>query len=96
MSQWTQPLWEQTVKEVFRRALADEEFRRRCLADPEGVVREVSGMPLPEGKVRFVESLESQTLVLPRVWKGQMELSEIDIARIVDAAYLRQSVKPAL
>ncbi|ORB86306.1 hypothetical protein B1987_23885 [Mycobacterium kansasii] len=39
------------VRQVFKRAQTDWEFRQLCLADPAAAIREVSGRSLPSGFV---------------------------------------------
>ena len=82
MSQgWTAEKWQETLKALYQRAATDEGFRKRCLEDAHGAIREISGLDFPEGaKVRFVEKLEEQVLVLPTgVPTGEEELSDDDL-----------------
>ena len=75
--EWTREKWEETLKALYQRAATDEAFRKLCLEDAAAAIKEISGLDLPEGaKVRFVEKLEEQVLVLPT---GDEDLSDDDL-----------------
>ncbi|MGY4688497.1 NHLP leader peptide family RiPP precursor [Salibacterium sp. K-3] len=58
---------EAVLQQVYKKAAADEAFRRLCLTDPNKAIKEASGMDVPEGMmVRFVENEGADaTFVLP-------------------------------
>jgi hypothetical protein len=83
----TDPQWQETLRTIFRRAATDEVFRQRCLADPAGVVREITGAEPPPGiKFRFVEKPVETLFVLPPFRKNGSELTEGDLAEVAGGA----------
>ncbi|VAZ73863.1 MULTISPECIES: hypothetical protein [Mycobacterium] len=48
------------VRQVFKRAQTDWEFRQLCLSDPAAAIREISGKSLPSGfALQFTDTRES-------------------------------------
>jgi hypothetical protein len=95
-SAWTPEKVEVTRAEVLRRAASDASFRRRCLTDPSGAIKEVSGLELPAGvpPVRFVERMEEMVIVLPPLTAGRTELADEDLALVAGGVGKRaQSLK---
>ena len=82
MSQaWTEELWQDTLKQLYHRAATDGKFRRRCLEDAHAAIEEISGLAVPEGaQVRFVEQIDEQVLVLPKLLEEGAELTEEELA----------------
>jgi hypothetical protein len=94
--EWSAERWEAAIRSVFRRALADAEFRRLALSDPRAAFAVANGVAAPGNiSFRFVDTLEEHVLVLPKVAVTQGSLSEIDIARILHHSMRQQSVPPA-
>jgi hypothetical protein len=78
---WTKEKYDETLKQLYKKAATDEAFRKRCLKDAAGAIKEISGLDLPAGaKVRFVEKLEEQVFVLPN--SAASELSEEELATV--------------
>lgn len=95
MDPWSNERWNDAVRAVFRKALFDPKYRALALADPRAALSQVVAEPLPADlKLRFVESLDEQVLVLPSIIHGQGDLSEIDISRILFHATKNQSMTP--
>lgn len=95
MDPWTNERWIDAIRAVFRRALFDSKFRALAIADPRAALSQVVDQPLPADiKLRFVERLDEQVLVLPSIIHGQGELSEIDISRILYHATRNQPMTP--
>jgi hypothetical protein len=81
--QWTKERWDDTLKQTYTRATTDDAFRKRCLTDAAGAIKEISGWDLAEGmKVRFVEKLEEQVLVLP----PSIAVSELSMEELANVA----------
>jgi len=70
-------LWDRIVAKAW----ADEDYKKRLLADPAGVLR-AEGMNLPEGlDVRVVEATENQAwYVLPPQTAGEIAEGEERLA----------------
>ena len=68
-----------TWARVVAKAWADEEYKRRLLADPAAVARE-EGVPVPEGlTLKVVEDVPgTRTLVLPPIPAEMNALVEVD------------------
>ncbi|HBV95599.1 MAG: hypothetical protein JL50_09925 [Peptococcaceae bacterium BICA1-7] len=83
MNNWTEEEVQKVVAQIGQRAASDPAFRKLCLADPAGAVKEVSGKDLPQGlKVRFVENEGAHmTFVLPDP-AGPGELGEEDLDKV--------------
>ena len=97
MDTWNNDRWNDTIRAVFRKAMFDRTFRSLAITDPQAALAQVTDQPLPSGlKIRFVESLEEQVLVLPSVVVGQGGLSEIDISRMLFHATKNQAMTPVL
>ncbi len=95
MDPWTTERWTDAIRAVFRRALFDPKFRALALTDPRAALAQVVDEPLPADiKLRFVERLDEQVLVLPSIIHGQGDLSEIDISRILFHATRNQPMTP--
>jgi hypothetical protein len=78
-----QQAWQNTLRTIFERSANDDLFRARCLTDPAGVVREISGGELPANfKFRFVEKLEETVLVLPPRRAAEGALSDQELEQI--------------
>jgi hypothetical protein len=94
---WTTEEWEDAIRAVFRRAIADPKFRTHAVNDARAAFAEASGRPPPAGvKFRFAEALEEHVLVLPKVIAAEGALSEIDISRILFHSVRQQSIPPAI
>jgi hypothetical protein len=94
---WTNERWEEAIRRVFRRALAEPEFRQLAVSDARAAFAQANGVPPPEGvKFRFAETLAEHVYVLPKAVVPQGQLSEIDVARILHHAMRQQSIPPAL
>ena len=79
----TDAQWQETLRAIFRRAATDETFRERCLNDPCGAVREISGAEPPAGiKFRFGEKPVETLFILPPLRKNGNELTERDLANV--------------
>ncbi|HRE82671.1 MAG TPA: hypothetical protein PLN52_16625 [Opitutaceae bacterium] len=92
---WTNERWEEALRRIFRKAMLEPEFRKLALSDPKSAFEKANGQPAPDHfRLRFVESLEEQVLVLPRSIVGQGSLSEIDISRILHHALRHQPITP--
>ena len=83
MNNWTEEEVQKVVAQIGQRAASDPAFRKLCLADPAGAVKEVSGKDLPQGlKVRFVENAGAHmTFVLPDTVNAG-ELGEAELNRV--------------
>lgn len=92
--EWTTDAWEEAVRSVFRRALLEPRFRQLALENPAAAFAEATGKQ-PPAKVRFVEALDEQVLVLPKLVRSDGELSEIDLSRILHHSFRQQSIPPA-
>ncbi len=92
---WTTDEWCTALRQVFRQALLDPEFRNRALRDGAAAFAEATGRPPPPGtKLRFVDALQEHVLELPKVALTQVALSEIDISRILFHSIRQQSIPP--
>lgn len=97
IDEWNNERWEDALRCVFRRAMLEPDFRKLALRDPRAAFEQANGKPAPAHfKLRFVDTLEEQVLVLPRSIVGQGTLSEIDISRILHHALRHQPVTPVL
>ena len=78
---WTPAKVDATKKEVLRRAAEDPAFRKRCLESARAVIKEVSGVELPQGAppMRFVERLDEIVILLPPLARAGGELSDEDL-----------------
>ncbi|MES2696437.1 MAG: NHLP leader peptide family natural product precursor [Verrucomicrobiota bacterium] len=84
-SQWTQEKWQQTTAALMRRASTDAAFRQKCLSDPRGAIKEVSGLDMhPNAKIRFSEPAEGLVLTLPPL-RTSAELSDKELERVSGA-----------
>ena len=72
---------EQIIQQVIKRAQTDAEYRRLCLSDPNGAVREVASKEVPDNyTLRFVENHGADlTVVLPDAIAEQTELSDREL-----------------
>jgi len=96
IDEWTADRWEEAVRSVFRRALADPVFRQLALTDPRGAFAQANGVAAPENvKFRFVDALDEHVLVLPKAIVPQGSLSEIDLSRILHHSFRQQSIPPS-
>jgi hypothetical protein len=76
---WTKEKYDETLRQLFQRSATDPAFRKRCLSDAAGAIKEISGLE-PNNKVRFVEKIEEQLLVLPPlVQTGELDEKELDM-----------------
>ena len=75
----SKPDLSKTWARVVAKAWADEEYKRRLLADPAAVARE-EGVPVPEGlTLKVVEDVPgTRTLVLPPIPAEMNALVEVD------------------
>ena len=73
--------WSEVQSVIIAKAMKDEEYRRRLLADPARVAGEEIGEPLPQGaKVKVIEAEpETGYLVLPPLPPAQGELSDASL-----------------
>ena len=86
---WTREQWEQTLRALYQRAATDAEFRQLCLADASAAIAQISGVALPaESRVRFVERLEEQVLVLPKPLGEDEELSDEDLEQAAGGTFI--------
>lgn len=94
---WSNEQWEAGIRNVFRRALLDATFRVLARTDARQAFLEANGVPAPEGvRFRFVEQLEEQVLVLPKIAQPFGTLSEIDVSRILHHSVRQQSIPPTV
>ncbi|HVY69659.1 MAG TPA: NHLP leader peptide family natural product precursor [Verrucomicrobiae bacterium] len=83
----TDPHWQETLRAIFRRAATDEAFRQRCLSDPSGVVRDITGVEPPPGiKFRFVEKPVETLFILPPFRASDGDLSDGDLGDVAGGA----------
>lgn len=89
MSNWTEEEVQKVVAEIGKKAATDPAFRKLCLENPAGAVKEVSGKDLPQGlKVRFVENAGSHmTFVLPDIVEVG-EFGEADLDKVAGGTNL--------
>ena len=60
---WTMELIHATVTTIMQRSANENEFRARCLKDPDGVIQEVGGLkPVDAGRVNFTENAREASL----------------------------------
>ncbi|MCF0146619.1 MAG: NHLP leader peptide family natural product precursor [Eubacterium sp.] len=53
---WSQEEMDKALQEITYKATTDEAFRKKLLADPKGVIQEVSGLDIPEDyKIRLID-----------------------------------------
>lgn len=74
---WSQEEVLSLQKEMIHRAVTDEEFRRKLLADPNAALEELGGKPLPEGyRLKVIENdpAYTATYVLPDLVKKEEPL----------------------
>ncbi len=85
--QWTEHNWKETIAKIMRQAATDAAFRQRCLADPHGVVQEISGYALQaDARLRFAEPAEGLVLTLPPLRDpASGELSDAALERVAGA-----------
>ena len=79
--EWTQERLERVYKEIEKKAVLDEEFRKELLENPNKVIEEYIGEKLPEGfKINVVENdpAYSATFVLPELMGEELEDEELD------------------
>jgi hypothetical protein len=81
---WTKEKYETTLKQLYQRAATDPAFRKRCLENAAAAIKEISGLELTDSRVRFVEKLEEQVLVLPALVTGG-ELNEQQLEMVAAA-----------
>ncbi len=65
---WTEEKINQTITDIKKRASEDEDFRKLCLDNPNEVIKQISGMEVPEGlKINIIESNPGvdHTIILP-------------------------------
>jgi len=87
LTNWTEEEVQKVVAQIGKKATADQAFRKLCLENPAGAVKEVGGKDLPQGlKVRFVENEGAHmTFVLPDMVNAG-ELGEEDLNRVAGGA----------
>ena len=87
MNNWTEKEVQSTIEQVRKKASTDSEFRKLCLENPAGAVKEVSGKELPEGLIiKFVENAGAHmTFVLPDMISTG-ELVEEDLEQVAGGA----------
>ena len=78
---WTKEHYEEPLKKLYLRAAIDLAFRKRCLENGVAALKEISGLELTDTKLRFVEKLEEQVLVLPAFVQSE-ELSEQELDKV--------------
>ena len=92
---WSADQWEESIRAVFRRSLEDRAFRKLAKSEPLKAIEQATGAAPPADlKVRFVESLEERTFVLPKTDAPYRQYSEVDISRILYHCYRSQAVLP--
>ena len=78
---WTEDKYKDTVKALYKRAAIDPAFRSRCLTDPAGAVKEISGLDLPAGaKVKFVEKMDEKVMLLPKPASARPQMEDASSA----------------
>jgi hypothetical protein len=84
-NQWTPEKWQQTTAALMRRAATDVPFRQKCLTDPKGAVKEISGIDLhANARIRFVEPAQDIVLTLPAL-RATAELSDQQLESVAGA-----------
>lgn len=71
---WTKEESMALGSKMIQRAMTDEDFRRKLLADPNGTLEELAGKPLPAGyrlKVLENDPAYTATYVLPDLVKKE-------------------------
>ena len=83
MAQWTQVEVNAAIAKVGAKAATDKAFRQLVLTNPNGAIKQVTGMDVPAGfKLKVIENAPGvdQTYVLPD-FKSD-ELSEADLEKV--------------
>ncbi len=65
---WTEERINQTIADIKKISSEDEAFRKLCLDNPNEVIKQVSGMEVPEGvKINIIENEPDMdhTIILP-------------------------------
>ncbi len=65
---WTEEKINQVITDIKKRASEDEDFRKLCLDNPNEVIKQISGMEVPEGvKINIIENDPGidHTIILP-------------------------------
>jgi hypothetical protein len=80
---WTKSQTERVLAEILQRSQRDAPFRKLCLENPGGAVKQVAGEELPSGfRLRFIDNDRADlTVVLPDPVSGQ-ELSDGDLGNV--------------
>lgn len=80
---WTKEKMDEVYAQIQKKAIADADYRKALLADPNAVIEKESGISLPDGfKVNIVEAdpAYQATYVLPPAMDG--DLSEDDLDKV--------------
>ena len=78
---WTQNEMEALYREMQKKAMVDEEFRKELLADTNAALEKLAGKKLPEGcNIKVIENDPSYTatFVLPDLISEEMTADEMD------------------
>lgn len=90
--------WSEVQSVIIAKAMRDEEYRRRLLADPMRVAEEEIGEPLPEGaKIKVIEGEpETGYVVLPPIPPGQGDLSDASLDTVSGGTYVAVATSSSL
>ena len=92
---WSVDQWEDAIRAVFKQSLLSPEFRSLAISDPNAAILQATGSSAPDGlKLRFVENIEENVLVLPSITVAPNRLTKKDISRILYHAFRQQSHPP--
>ena len=79
----------EALKSLYEKALKDEAFRRRLMADPKGTIEQELGTKLRDGVKVYVheETADTFHLVLPHLPSKNRELSEAELAAVAGGGW---------
>lgn len=78
---WTQKEMEELYREMQKKAMVDEGFRKELLADADAALEKLAGKKLPQGcKIKVIENDPSYTatFVLPDMISEELTPDEMD------------------
>ncbi len=87
MSKWTKEYVEEIYGKVMKKAVTNKEFRKKFLANPKAVIKEVSGEDIPDDfKIEIIEANPNaqMTFMLPPLLEES--LSDKDLENVAGGA----------
>jgi hypothetical protein len=83
MNEMINPQTKEALKAVLKKASSDEDFRQKCISNPNAAIKEAAGIEVPTGvEIKFVEPGSAIVVTLPPLGSGEAELDEQVLAAV--------------